>query len=57
MKATEHRAPVWKVDRINFEILLSVSLLNAILLLVEINCGHGFRNEYKPFKELKVRAK
>jgi len=57
MKATEHRAPVRKVDRINLEILLSVSLLNAILLLVEIHCGHGFRKEYKTFKELKVRAK
>jgi hypothetical protein len=39
----EHRAPVSKVDRTSFVILLSVSLLQAAFLLVEINCGHGFR--------------
>lgn len=39
----EQSAPVSKVDRISFVILLSVSLLHAILLPVDINCEHGFR--------------
>jgi hypothetical protein len=48
MKAVaEHRAPVSKVDRISLVILLSKSLLHSILLLVEINCVHGFRKEDK----------
>jgi hypothetical protein len=36
---TEHKAPVSKVDRINFAILPSEFLLHAIILLVEINCA------------------
>ena len=44
MKAVaEHKAPVSKADRIRFVILLSILLLHAILLLVEINCVYGFR--------------
>ena len=42
MKAVaEHNAPVSKVDRISFVILLSKPLLHAILFLVEINCVYG----------------
>ena len=44
MKAVaEHKAPVSKADRINFVILLSMLLLHAIILLVEINCVHDVR--------------
>ena len=40
MKAVaEHKAPVSKVDRISLVILPSEFLLNAIILLVEINCA------------------
>ena len=43
--------PVSKVDRITFVSLLSVSLLHALRLLVEINCGHSFgRIRYLPSK-------
>ena len=45
----EHKAPVSKVDRISFVILLSKSesLLHPIFLLVETNCVHYFRKEDK----------
>ena len=59
MKAVaEHKAPVSKMDRINFEILLSKSLLHrrVIVLFVEINCVHSFRQEDK-VSSRKVRAK
>jgi hypothetical protein len=59
MKAVaEHRAPVSKVDRISFVILLSKSLLHPTLLLVEINCVHGFRkkDEFSKRKYAQSRA-
>jgi hypothetical protein len=53
----EHKAPVSKVDRISFVILLSESLLHPIFLLVEINCVHGFRKKVKLSRRKYVQSR